>query len=66
MMEKASGKSNAMPISSIAAALRHFTSYSLKRVEPTMGQYWRHYEMGGGIPAVKEGSISEWDRAEQH
>ena len=65
MMEKASGKSNAMPISSIAAALRHFTSYSLKRVEPTMGQYWRHYEMGGGIPAVKDGSISEWDRAEQ-
>ena len=55
-----------MLISSIAAALCHFTTYPLLHAQSTMGQYWRHYEMGGGIPAVKEGSISEWGRAEQH
>lgn len=59
-------ESNAMLISTITTALRHFTTYPLMHVPSTMGQYWKHYEMGGGIPAVKEGSISEQGRAEQH
>ncbi len=59
-------RGNAMLISPIAAALRHFTTCPLMRVQSTIAQYWRHYERGGGIPAVKEGSISGRGRAEQH